>query len=81
MPCLLYFLKHDSPEMVIVIIKLKGRKSKNKNGKVVGKLNNIRTAKIQFTVSLHPHNKESHHGSQLPFAASKPWLLYAHQAF
>jgi hypothetical protein len=54
--------------MVIVIIKLTIRKSKNKNGK----LNKIRTAKIRFTVSLHPHNKVSHHGSPLLSDASRP---------
>ena len=58
--------------MVIVIIKLRVRKSKNKNGKVLGKLDKIGIAKIRFLVSLHPHNKESHPGSPLPFDASKP---------
>ena len=58
--------------MVIVIIKFTVRKSKNKNGKVLGKLDEIGIAKIRFLVSLHPHNKGSHPGSPLPFDASKP---------
>ena len=81
MPCLLYFLKHDSPEMVIVIIKLTVRKSKNKNGKFVVELSKTGIAKIQFPVSLHLHNTGSHRGS-LPLSdASKPSLPHARLAF
>jgi hypothetical protein len=66
---------------VIVIIKLTVRKSKNKNGKVMEKLNKIRAAKIRFTVSLHPHNMGSHHGLPLLSDASKPSLQHARRVF
>ena len=67
--------------MVIVIIKFTLRKSKNKNGKVLGKLDEIGIAKIRFLVSLHPHNKGSHHGLPLLSDASRPWSPHARRAF